>query len=159
MGAASYPSTILIKDEKGEKFLADAGFGARVPMKLIPFSGEEVHSSAGAYRIRQHQTEEGNHLLEMKSNNGEWVPGYAFTPAEEILAPSELETIQQVIHEHEMSLFNKTMLAALRTPEGKMVLTPDSFLKETDGVIEKRPLDSGQSSSLLKEHFGLIIKR
>nr|WP_269448614.1 arylamine N-acetyltransferase [Metabacillus kandeliae] len=150
--------TIIVKNASG-MFLVDAGFGTSIPLKPVPFSGEPVHSESGVFRVSRQQTEKGTYLLEQKNEEGSWIKAYAFSDIEIQHVQDELESVQKEIHDNPASPFNKRQLIAKRIPEGKIVLSEDHLLIEKAGQQEKRPVESGLLSDILKEQFYMNVKR
>ncbi|WP_088013509.1 arylamine N-acetyltransferase family protein [Gottfriedia acidiceleris] len=160
--AQKYPTfgrthvTILLTQNK-ETYLIDTGFGANLPLKAVPFTGEKITSSNGEFRIKKEDTEYGDYvlLLKLKHKDPNWRIGYAFDSRDIISDVSEFNEIQTIIAEHEESPFNKNPLITQLTNEGNKTLTNTSFTQWINGVVTKEGIDEMRYRELAKQHFGL----
>ncbi|KKB72735.1 MULTISPECIES: arylamine N-acetyltransferase [Bacillus] len=140
----------VILQEGNETYLLDTGFGANLPLKPVPFTGESVSSKTGVYRIRKAKTEKGDYLLEMDKGKG-WQTGYAFTlePIDEAV----LADVRDAIFDHEDSPFNKNPLASKLTKDGKLILSKDHFTKHSDGGISKEAIQQEEFRKIFEDAF------
>ncbi|WP_032680763.1 arylamine N-acetyltransferase, partial [Bacillus subtilis] len=117
----------------------------------IPLSGETVQSPVGAFRIKREETEKGSHVLLMDKGEG-WQIGYAFTLEESDLG--DLDNMKDIIHSHEKSPFNKSLLASKLTPSGRMVMSERHFtIYENGGNIQKSDIGLSGFEEKLNTHF------
>ncbi|MFF3023135.1 arylamine N-acetyltransferase [Gottfriedia sp. NPDC057948] len=160
--AQKYPTfgrthvTILLTQNE-ETYLIDTGFGANLPLKAVPLSGEIITSSNGEFRIKEEDTEFGDYvlMLKLKHKDPDWRIGYAFDSRDIISDVSEFNEIQTIIAEHKESPFNKNPLMTQLTNEGNKTLTNTSFTQWVNGVVTKEDLDEMKYKELAKQHFGL----
>lgn len=134
-------AAVLLSAEKGD-YIVDIGFGINLALQPIPLSGETVQSPVGSFRIKGEETEKGSHVLLMDKGEG-WQIGYAFTLEES--DPGDLDDMKDMIHAHEKSPFNKSLLASKLTPNGRMVMSDRHFtIHENGGEGQKvtSPLQS-----------------
>ncbi len=148
--------TILLAHE-GRTYLVDTGFGANLPLKPVPLTGETVTSANGEFRVTKASCEHGDHVLEvkLKHKDTDWRIGYAFDSASPIADVSECDEIQTVIREHTESPFNKGPLVTRLTEAGNVTLTETTFTKWENGVVTKEAIDAVRFRELLREWFGM----
>ncbi|OIK15711.1 arylamine N-acetyltransferase [Bacillus sp. MUM 116] len=141
----------------GEKYLVDTGFGANLPLKPVPLTGEIITSSNGKFRVEKVQTEHGNYILYMKLKykDAVWKIGYAFDTTKAITDHSELNNVQKIIIEHPESSFNKKPLITQLTDKGSVTLTDNSVTEWIDGKVEKQDIDPKRYKVLAKNFFGI----
>lgn len=147
--------TILV-NHNNQTYLIDTGFGANLPLRPVPLSGESVTSNNGEFRVKKQQTAYGDYCLEMKlkHKDRDWKIGYAFdsrTPITE----STLNGIQTIISEHPKSSFNKHPLLTRLTNNGNITLTNNSFTQWAEGIVSKDTIDDKQFRELAKQYFGM----
>jgi len=149
-------ATILLTHEE-QIYLVDTGFGANIPLKPVPLTGETVISTNGEYRIKKEDTSFGNYVLEMKlkHKDTDWKVGYAFDTKDTTSDVSELNNIQTIIAEHEESPFNKNPLITRLTNRGNLTLTNTSFTKWEDGIVTKEEIDNVRFKELVSQYFGM----
>ncbi|PGS56396.1 arylamine N-acetyltransferase [Bacillus sp. AFS041924] len=160
--AQKYPTfgrthvTILLTHNE-ETYLIDTGFGANLPLKAVPFTGEIITSNNGEFRIEKEDTEFGDYvlLIKLKHKDLNWRIGYAFDSQDMISDVSEFNEIQTIIAEHVESPFNKTPLITQMTNEGNKTLTNTSFTQWNNGEVTKEDIDERRYKELVKQHFGL----
>ncbi|MEH7121217.1 arylamine N-acetyltransferase [Neobacillus vireti] len=148
--------TILV-NYKGKTYLVDTGFGANLPLKPVPLTGEVVTSNNGEFRIRKLDTEYGDYVLEMKlrHKDTEWKIGFAFDTRKPIHDVAEFNEIQSIISEHPESPFNKVPLLTRITRNGNITLTNSSWTEWKDGNVSKEIIEAERFKELAKQHFGL----
>lgn len=149
--------TILLTHE-GQTYVIDTGFGANLPLKPVPLTGESVSSDNGEFRVKQQKSEHGDYVLEMKlrDKDPDWTVGYAFDskrPVNNVSA--EMNEVQKIIAEHEESRFNKRPLITRLTGDGKIILTDTSFTERTGKSVAKEEIDKKRFKEILKEQFGI----
>ncbi|MEC2182417.1 arylamine N-acetyltransferase [Bacillus spizizenii] len=143
-------AAVLLSAEKGE-YIVDIGFGINLALQPIPLSGETVQSSVGSFRIKEEETEKGSHVLLMDKGEG-WQIGYAFTLEES--NAGDLDDMKDMIHSHEKSPFNKSLLASKLTPNGRMVMSDRHFtIHENGGEGQKSDIGPSGFEEKLKTHF------
>ncbi|MEC1288814.1 arylamine N-acetyltransferase [Bacillus mojavensis] len=143
-------AAVLLSAEKGD-YIVDIGFGINLALEPIPLSGETVQSPVGTFRIKEKATEMGTHLLLMDKGEG-WQIGYAFTLNESDVR--DLDMMKDMIHSHEKSPFNKSLLASKLTPNGRIVMSDRHLtIQENDGEVQKRDITSTEFAEKLKAHF------
>ncbi|MED0868583.1 arylamine N-acetyltransferase family protein [Bacillus spizizenii] len=143
-------AAVLLSAEKGE-YIVDIGFGINLALQPIPLSGETVQSSVGSFRIKEEETEKGSHVLLMDKGEG-WQIGYAFTLEES--NAGDLDDMKDMIHSHEKSPFNKSLLASKLTPNGRMVMSDRHFtIHENGGEGQKSDIGPSEFEEKLKTHF------
>lgn len=151
----THVTIILTKENK--TYLLDTGFGANLPLKPVPFSGEIVTSNNGEFRVIKEATDFGDYvlLIKLKHKDLDWRIGYAFESTDVVMDLSEFNEIQKIIAEHEESPFNKNPLITQITNEGNKTLTNTSFTQWTNGVVTKEEVDDKKYKELVKQHFAL----
>ncbi|MEC1585971.1 arylamine N-acetyltransferase [Bacillus spizizenii] len=143
-------AAVLLSAEKGE-YIVDIGFGINLALQPIPLSGETVQSSVGSFRIKEEETEKGSHVLLMDKGEG-WQIGYAFTLEES--NAGDLDDMKDMIHSHEKSPFNKSLLASKLTPNGRMVMSDRHFtIYENGGEGQKSDIGPSEFEEKLNTHF------
>ncbi|MBJ7571574.1 arylamine N-acetyltransferase [Bacillus halotolerans] len=143
-------AAVWLSAEKGD-YIVDIGFGINLALEPIPLSGETVQSPVGAFRIKEEETEKGSHVLLMDKGEG-WQIGYAFTLEES--DPGYLDDMKELIHSHEKSPFNKSLLASKLTPNGRMVMSDRHFtIHENGGVGQKRDIGPSEFKEKLNTYF------
>ncbi len=143
-------AAVLLSAEKGE-YIVDIGFGINLALQPIPLSGETVQSSVGSFRIKEEETEKGSHVLLMDKGEG-WQIGYAFTLEES--NAGDLDDMKDMIHSHEKSPFNKSLLASKLTPNGRMVMSDRHFtIHENGGEGQKSDIGPSEFEEKLNTHF------
>lgn len=147
----------ILLDYEGERYLIDTGFGANLPLKPVPLSGETVSSRNGEFRIRKADIEQGDYVLEMKlkHKDSDWRTGYAFDSRKPMKDFANLNEIQTIIAEHPESSFNKHPLITRLTENGNITLTDSTFTQWKDGIVTKENIDHGRFKELAKQHFGM----
>ncbi|MGH0590568.1 arylamine N-acetyltransferase family protein [Bacillus mycoides] len=158
---------IIILKQEGQKYIIDGGFASHLPLHPIPFSGEIISSQTGKYRIRKHDTDKGNYLLEMrKGENGEtaqfldseptdtWRTGYAFTLDE--IDTKKVNDIQDIIAHHPESPFNKGHIICKLSENGHVSLTKRNFTETKNGQKIKRAVDEEEYHYILTEVFNIL---
>lgn len=150
--------TILLTHQ-GETYLMDTGFGANLPLKPVPLTGEIVTSNNGDFRIEKMNTEHGDYVLtlKLKHKDTNWRIGYAFDSKKTITDVSDFNEVQTIITDHQDSPFNKNPLITRITNEGNITLTNTSFTQWVDGIVKKVEIDNERFKELTKEHFGMDI--
>lgn len=146
--------TILVT-HNDQTYVIDTGFGANLPLKPVPLSGETVISSNGEFRIKKAANRHGDYVLELKlkHKDTDWRIGYCFDSTKPITDVSELDEVQTIIVEHEESPFNKNRLVTRLTADGNVTLTDTSFTQWADGNVTKEEIDFERYKNLLKQHF------
>ncbi|MED1171819.1 arylamine N-acetyltransferase [Bacillus inaquosorum] len=143
-------AAVLLSAEKGD-YIVDIGFGINLAHQPIPLSGETVQSLVGSFRIKEEETEKGSHVLLMDKGEG-WQIGYAFTLEES--DPGDLGDMKDMIHSHEKSPFNKSLLASKLTPNGRMVMSDRHFtIHENGGEAQKRDIGPSEFGEKLNTYF------
>lgn len=147
----------IIVNYDNQTYLVDTGFGANIPLKPVPFTGETVISKNGEFRVKNMETEHGDYVLELKLKHKdiEWRIGYAFNSSKPITDVTEFNEIQKIIAEHKDSPFNKNPLITRFTNKGNIVLSNSSFTQWKDGVMTKDTIDHKRFKELAEEYFGL----
>jgi N-hydroxyarylamine O-acetyltransferase len=148
---------VILITHQGQAYLIDTGFGANLPLKPVPLTGETVISYNGEFRVKRVKDEHGDYVFEMKlkHKNEDWKIGYAFDSHNSINDLSELNEIQRIIIEHELSPFNKSPIITQLTTSGNLTLTSTSFTQWIDGAVSKEEIDNARFKALLKQHFGI----
>nr|WP_245831843.1 arylamine N-acetyltransferase [Oceanobacillus senegalensis] len=131
-------------------YLIDTGFGANLPLKPVPLTGETVFSKNGEFRIKKTNNEYGDHILEMKltDKHTDWAKGYAFYSNRPMADTSELAEIQSVIYDNENSPFNKSPLISIFTSNGRILLTNTHYTQWIDSVKQKEKIDKEEFEKL-----------
>lgn len=143
-------AAVWLSAEKGD-YIVDIGFGINLALQPIPLSGDTVQSPVGSFRIKEEETEKGSHVLLMDKGKG-WQIGYAFTLEES--DPGDLDDMKNLIHSHEKSPFNKSLLASKLTPNGRMVMSDRHFtIHENGGEGQKRDIAPSEFEEKLNLHF------
>ncbi|GGG54310.1 arylamine N-acetyltransferase family protein [Paenibacillus radicis (ex Gao et al. 2016)] len=148
-------ATILLTYE-GQTYLVDSGFGGNLPLTPVPLTGEIVQTSNGEFRIRKTDSEHGDYRFEIKvkHKDADWKLGYVFDSRMLLSDVTDLDELQQLIAEHELSVFNKDPLIMKLTEEGSMTLTDHSFTTWENGTMTKEEIGEARYKELLKQHFG-----
>ncbi|WP_353854506.1 arylamine N-acetyltransferase [Bacillus sp. Bos-x628] len=127
----------IVLIHESERFLIDAGFGANLPLRPVPFTGEWVESPFLRFRVKEEETAKGTHLLQLDRGSGAET-GYAFTLKE--MNEQTLYKIRHEIYENEASPFNKRPLASKLTKTGRIVVTEDHVIIHENGDVSKKSL-------------------
>jgi len=151
----NHATILIIHDE--QTYLIDTGFGANLPLKPVPLTGETITSTNGEFRIEKVNTEHGDYILhiKLKHKDPDWRIGYAFDSKRTVTDLLELNEIQSSISEHPESPFNKNPLITRLTSEGSITLTDSSFTQWVDGNLTKEKIDYARFKELSKQHFGI----
>lgn len=146
--------TILLKHGE-QTYLVDTGFGANLPLKPVPLTGETVTSATGQFRVIKADTGPGDYRLELKlkHKDKEWRIGYAFDSTRPVSDLGEASEIQSIIARHPDSPFNKSRMVTKLTDRGNVTLTPHSLTRWEDGVVTKESIDENRFKELLGELF------
>ncbi|ESU32149.1 hypothetical protein G3A_13515 [Bacillus sp. 17376] len=152
-------AAILLNDE-GKRYLVDTGFGGNLPLRPVPLDGTDISSPNGDFRVKQHDSEFGDYILEMKLKykDPDWRIGYAFDSREPVENVSDLSEMKKIITEHPQSPFNKKPLLTRVTANGSMVLTETSFTQWTEDGVKKEEIDSDRFKGLAKEFYNIELK-
>ncbi|MCY7751343.1 arylamine N-acetyltransferase family protein [Bacillus inaquosorum] len=143
-------AAVFLSAEKGD-YIVDIGFGINLALQPIPLSGETVQSPVGSFRIKEEETEKGSHVLLMDKGEG-WQIGYAFTLEES--DAGDLDDMKDMIHSHEKSPFNKSLLASKLTPNGRMVMSDRHFtIHENGSEAQKSDIGLSEFEEKLNTHF------
>ncbi|ARV46453.1 acetyltransferase [Bacillus subtilis] len=143
-------AAVLLSAENCD-YIVDIGFGINLALQPIPLSGETVQSPVGSFQIKEEETEKGSHVLLMDKGEG-WQIGYAFTLEES--DPGDLDDMKNMIHSHEKSPFNKSLLASKLTPNGRMVMSDCHFtIHENGGEAQKRDIGPSEFEEKLNTYF------
>lgn len=148
----------IVLTYEDQAYIIDTGFGGSIPLKPVPFNGETVASSNGAFRIRPHDGDHGNYVLEMKlkHRDKDWRIGYAFDTMKPIHNITKgMNEIQSTIIENPNSSFNKNPIITMLTESGNITLTDTSFTIRQQDQIIKKEIDQTQFEEMKKQHFGL----
>jgi N-hydroxyarylamine O-acetyltransferase len=150
----------IMLSEEGKRYLVDTGFGGNLPLRPVPMDGTEINSPNGEFRVKPHDSEFGDYLLEMKLKykDEDWRMGYAFDSSEPIENVSDLSEMKKIITEHPQSPFNKKPLLTRVTANGSMVLTETSFSQWTADGVKKEAIDAECFKQLAKEYYNLDLK-
>ncbi|MBS8266499.1 arylamine N-acetyltransferase [Mesobacillus boroniphilus] len=150
----------IILSIDGERFLIDTGFGGNLPLRPVPMDGTEISSPNGDFRVKQHDSEFGDYLLEMKLKykDSDWRVGYAFDSREPVENVSDLYEMKKIITEHPQSPFNKKPLLTRVTANGSMVLTETSFTQWKEDGVKKEEIDSERFKELAMEFYNIELK-
>jgi N-hydroxyarylamine O-acetyltransferase len=149
----------IILNEKGRRFLVDTGFGGNLPLRPVPMDGTEVSSPNGDFRVKQHDSEFGDYILEMKLKykDSDWRIGYAFDSRESVENVGDLSEMKKIITEHPQSPFNKKPLLTRVTADGSMVLTETSFTQWTENGVKREEIDSERFKELAKKFYNIEL--
>lgn len=150
---------IIFVQQEGQTYLVDTGFGAKLPLKPVPLTGEIISSMNGHFRVKAMESDYGDYILEVKLKNidEDWKIGYAFDSKRRVENIAELNEVQKIIAEHENSSFNKTPLITQLQSDGNVAtLTDTSFTQWKNGTWKKEPIDSVTFKKLAEVHFGLV---
>jgi len=150
--------TILLTHE-GKTYVIDTGFGANLPLRPVPTTGEVVFSENGQFRVKKIKNEHGDYALEMiiKHKATDWKIGYVFDSAQTTAEISEGDAIKQMISEHPESAFNKKPLVTKLTDTGSITLTDSSLTQWEHGTVTKINIENKSFPALLKQHFNMSI--
>lgn len=146
---------ILLQNEE-QTYLLDTGFGTNLPLKPVPLSGETVISRNGEFRIRKHQSDYGNYVLEMKLKykHSDWQLGYAFDADRPVENVTEINEIKDIVVYDERSNFNKKPLITQLTSDGSITLTKTSFTQWKHGELKKEQIEESRFKQLAEQYFG-----
>ncbi|WP_075981857.1 arylamine N-acetyltransferase family protein [Bacillus massilinigeriensis] len=146
--------TILLNHQDNE-YIVDTGFGGNLPLKPVPLNGEIVNSFNGEFRIKKVESEYGDHVLEMKlrHKDTDWKIGYAFQASRPLNDLQEVNEVQQIIHDHPHSPFNKNPLVTRLTKGGNITLTDTSITHWHDGKMEKKEIHRNDFNNLVSQYF------
>ena len=134
-------------------YVCDVGIGQTAPRyPLLLKEGLVKHQGAETYKFEK-DAQLGWVLWEMR--HGEWSRYFSFTED----AALDIDFIQPSFYceMHPDSPFNKTIIAAIKTPEGRKSLDGRTY-KEFNGeelIYIEENCDDTRLSDILKEHFGI----
>jgi N-hydroxyarylamine O-acetyltransferase len=147
----------LIVHVPGEagRWLADVGFGDSFNQPLSLEGPEIQQQDLRAYRVEQKP--EG-YAIWQKNYDGSWERQYFFDlrphrfPEEYLSACSYHQTSPQ-------SSFTRGSIISRATPEGRVSLEDGRLILTTNGRRTEQPVSNNDEyQSLLKEHFGIVLK-
>ncbi|MFD2444907.1 arylamine N-acetyltransferase [Bacillus sp. CGMCC 1.16607] len=150
---------IILVTHNEQLYVVDTGFGGNLPLKPVPLTGELVTSFNGDFRIKKADSEQGDHILEMKlkHKDADWRIGYAFHSHQPVKDVTEMNEVQKTIIESPLSSFNKNPLITRLTTSGSLTLTDTSFTKWHDGKVMKEEIEEKQFRELAKEYFEMDV--
>jgi N-hydroxyarylamine O-acetyltransferase len=138
----------------GDVWLADVGFGDSFLAPVhFAIGGEGTSDPAGWFNLRL----DGNyHILERRSDTGDWLPMYRFT-----LATYALKSFAPRCHYQQTSPeshFTKKRVCSLARPNGRITLS-DLRLITTNGSdrTERELRDDEEFDSVLQDEFGIVL--
>lgn len=145
---------VILLDYNGDLYVVDTGFGANLPLKPVPLSGETVVSENGEFRIKPSGEA---YVLEMKRRykDEEWKTGYAFTIDKTFKDVSVLNEIQSIIAQSPESPFNRQPLITKLIDGGMMVLTATSFKILKDGEMQEEEIDASRFREIAERFFDM----
>ncbi|WP_026572981.1 arylamine N-acetyltransferase family protein [Bacillus sp. UNC438CL73TsuS30] len=151
----THVATLITCNE--QQYLVDTGFGANLPLKPVPLSGEVVTSNNGEFRVVKTETEHGDYIfyMKLKHKDKDWKIGYAFNTKATITNHADLTGVQKIIIEHPESSFNKKPLITRLTDRGSMTLTDSSITEWIDGKVDKQDIDPKKYKELAKDRFDI----
>jgi N-hydroxyarylamine O-acetyltransferase len=145
----------LEEDEIPQRWLADVGFGDSFLEPLLLDSRQEQAQGERAYKI----VVNGPHLILMQRETvGEWKAQYRFT-----LQPYNYADYADMCRYHQTSPnshFTRARICTRATPKGRVTLSEMRLIITIHGQERtERLLTNGfEYASILKEHFGVVMK-
>lgn len=147
--------TVLLPVDGG-LFLADAGFGVKQPLGLVPVGDEDgVRTPHGRYRVVGGVLG-AEWMLQLDPDGSGWVNAYGFTARDEVTDPGALDVIRDLIARRPESVFNRGLLVALPTERGRLVLGRSGLTEVRDGrrsVLALAPDEVSTVSRLFFRRF------
>ncbi len=141
-----------------EPWLVDVGFGDSFVEPLSLNERDSQVQGDCAYRV----VVEGERLVVMQckevSTSDEWKPQYRFT-----LKPYQYSDYAERCEYHQtspLSHFTKARICSRLTPQGRITLSDMRFITTGGAARIERPVATeGEYSDILREHFGIVMKR
>ena len=133
---------------------ADVGYGRGTLLEPIPFGPGGPYEQAGwRYRV----VDDGPELVLQTEQRGEWVDLYGFVP--EPVPFIDVETSNWFTCTHPRSPFVTGLIVSAQRADGSRLSLSDwaglSLSEETPAGASVRPVEPGEVSGLIAEHFGL----
>lgn len=142
---------VLIRIDGG-LFLADAGFGLKQPLGLVPVGDDEgVRTPHGRYRVAA-GVQGAQWMLQLDRGDG-WVNGYGFSADDRIEDAATLDEIRDLIAHRSESQFNRGPLLALPTERGRLVLSASRLTEVRDGRKSVHPLRPEEIGTVARLFF------
>ncbi|HNB52447.1 MAG TPA: arylamine N-acetyltransferase [Anaerolineales bacterium] len=134
-----------------EPWLVDVGFGDSYLEPLHLRVGEEQLDPAGKFRILE---AEGGLVMQ------EWVEDKFETQHFFTHTPYPLTAYEGMCHYHQTSpesSFTKKIVCSKITPNGRLTLSGNRFIRTREGVKEEITLEPEQIRQVLEEHFRITL--
>ncbi|QIK62201.1 arylamine N-acetyltransferase [Leucobacter viscericola] len=136
----------------GDLFLADAGFGLKQPLGLVPVGDDEgVRTPHGRYRVVAGS--QGAQWMLQFDHGGGWTNGYGFSADDQIDNAETLDEIRDLIAYRSESVFNRGPLVALPTERGRLVLSVSRLTEVRDGRKSVHPLRPEEIDTVARLFF------
>lgn len=138
----------------GIKYISDVGIGAVCPRFPLLLSEGVVQEDFGESYKFIYEEEYGWVLYEYR--HGQWQRYLSFTT--EMTTEEDFEVITHFCQTHEKSKFNKKLMVAIKTPEGRKSIdgnTYKEFVGHNLSYIEEG-MSEERVSEVLKESFGIV---
>ncbi|WNQ09050.1 arylamine N-acetyltransferase [Paenibacillus aurantius] len=145
----------VLKVACGEgQYLCDVGVGGGVPLRpLLLAEGLEQRDGQEVYRLTKEPL--FGWMLEEKKG-GAWSRLYSFT--EEPQLKNDFLMASYWCEHSPDSIFTKSPMVAIRTPEGRRTVAGEEFRTFTpEGVEVFRPANEEERRDALKKFFGIIL--
>lgn len=138
----------------GRKYISDVGIGAVSPRFPLLLEEGLVQEDFGESYKFIYEEAYGWVLYEYRHN--EWQRYFSFTT--EMNTDEDFEAITHFCKTHEKSKFNKKLMVAIKTPEGRRSIDGDTykeFVGRSLSYIEEA-MSEERLDEILKEKFGII---
>ncbi len=142
---------LIVTAKDGTRLLADVGVGSGSPTEAMElYEGSTYKDLDVTYRLRRDNV--FSNVLE-ETHEGGWRPVYCFT--EEKQYPIDFVTTSFYCEKAPDSIFNKTYMVSLRTPEGRRTRDGDEFRIFNNGSVTAFTPSPSEADKLMAEWFGL----
>jgi len=146
---------VLVVRLGADKWLCDVGVGneaTRAPIRLVP----GVVQSDGVTEYRFERDAYLGWVL-CQRHGDEFRRQFAFT--EEAQIPADFAASSFYCERHPASIFNKTAMIAIKTPDGRITLDNRTLKFFRPEGVEVKELETDEEvNAALAAHFGLILK-
>ena len=142
---------VLLVRLDGETWLCDVGVGneaARRPLRLVE---SEIQTDG----ITSYRFEKDSYLgwILCQQHGDAFRRQFAFT--EEPQIPADFYAASFFCEKHPDSIFNKTAMIAIKTPDGRKTIDGNVYKVFAHGEVTAETCTEAQISAILSEHFGL----
>lgn len=145
---------LLLLQLKGEDYIADVGFGASGPRKLLPLRGG-AHYQLGSIQHRLIEDQKWGYLLQTR-DKGEWKDSYSFDRG--WVTPEDIALGHFFTSHSPDTHFTRIKTVAIGINGGRITLRQGLFTQQANGEIMSKEIAAGKEYiDHLKRYFGIEI--